>query len=71
VIPSKINRREPGPSDQAMHEVHRERNLAERGFGKANPFRGFATWHDKLRDVYLGLFRLIFGFLNVEKLTKP
>ncbi len=67
VIPNKRNRKEPWPWDDAMADAYKERNRVERGFGKAEQFRGFATRYDKLRDVYLGLVRLIFGFIHVRR----
>jgi transposase len=70
VIPNKVNRREPWPWDESMRAAYKERNRAERGFGKAKQFRGFATRYDKLKEVYLGLVRLVFGFLNVKRLAK-
>lgn len=69
VIPNKANRKEPWPWDDPMREVYKERNRAERGFGKAKQFRGIATRYDKLKDVYLGLVRLIFGFIHVKKIA--
>jgi transposase len=70
VIPNKRNRKEPWPWDEGMAEAYKERNRVERGFGKAKQFRGFATRYDKLKDVYLGLVRLIFGFLSVRRRAK-
>lgn len=70
VIPNKKNRKEPWPWDDEMRESYRERNRVERGFGKAKQFRGFATRYDKLREVYLGVVRLIFGFIHVRKRAK-
>jgi transposase len=67
VIPNRSNRREPWPWDEAMAGAYADRNRVERGFGKAKQFRGFATRYDKLKDVYLGLVRLVFGFLNVTR----
>jgi transposase len=70
VIPNKVNRKEPWPWDDEMQETYKERNRVERGFGKAKQFRGFATRYDKLKDVYLGPVRLIFGFINVKRLAR-
>lgn len=67
VIPNRKNRKEPWPWDDAMREAYKQRNRVERLFGKAKQFRGFATRYDKLRDVYLGLVRLILGFINVRR----
>jgi transposase len=70
VIPNRKNRREPWPWDEEMAEAYKQRNRVERGFGKAKQFRGFATRYDKLKDVYLGLVRLVFGFINVRQRAK-
>ena len=67
VIPNKRNRKEPWPWDDEMREAYKERNRVERGFGKAKQFRGFATRYDKLKEVYLGLVRLIFGFIHIKR----
>ena len=67
VIPNRRNRKEPWPWDEEMAESYKDRNRVERGFGKAKQFRGFATRYDKLKDVYLGLVRLIFGFIHVRR----
>lgn len=70
VIPNKTNRTEPWPWDEEMAEAYKQRNRIERLFGKAKQFRRFATRYDKLRDVYLGLVRLVLGFINVKRLAK-
>lgn len=70
VIPNKRNRVAPWPWDEEMAEAYEERNRVERGFGKAKQFRGFATRYDKLKDVYLGLVRLVFGFIHVKRLAR-
>jgi transposase len=70
VIPNKRNRKEPWPWDEGMAEAYKQRNRIERGFGKAKQFRRFATRYEKLRDVYLGLVRLVFGFIHVKKLAR-
>jgi transposase len=70
VIPNKMNRKEPWPWDDEMREAYKERNRVERGFGKAKQFRGFATRYKKLKDVCLGLVRLIFGFIHVRRRAK-
>ena len=67
VIPNKVNRREPWPWHEAMRDAYRDRNRAERGLGKAKQLRSFATRYDKLKDEYLGLVRLVLGFLNVKR----
>lgn len=70
MIPNKRNRKGPWPWDDTMADAYKDRNRAERGFGKAKQFRGFATRYDKLKDVYLGLVRLVFGFINVRRLAR-
>lgn len=70
VIPNKVNRKEPWPWDDEMREANRQRNRVERGFGKAKQFHGFATRYDKLKEVYLGVVRLIFGFISVRRRAK-
>jgi transposase len=70
VIPNRVNRKEPWPWDEEMAESYKQRNRIERGFGKAKQFRGFATRYDKLKDVYLGVVRLVFGFIHVRKHAK-
>jgi transposase len=42
----------------------------ERAFCRAKQFRRFATRYEKLREVYLGLVRLVFGFIHVKKLAQ-
>jgi transposase len=70
VIPNRKNRKEPWPWDEEMAEAYKQRNRIERAFGKAKQFRRFATRYEKLRDVYLGLVRLVFGFINVKRLAR-
>jgi transposase len=70
VIPNKANRTDPWPWDEEMAEVYKERNRIERAFGKAKQFRGFATRYEKLKEVYLGVVRLVFGFIHVRKLAR-
>ena len=70
VIPSRKNRAEPWPWDEVMQETYKERNKIERAFCKAKQFRRFATRYEKLKDVYLGLVRLVFGFIHVKKIAK-
>ena len=71
VIPNRANRKEPWYWDEAMAESYKQRNRIERAFGKAKQFRRFATRYEKLKDVYLGVVRLVFGFLHVRKLARP
>jgi transposase len=70
VIPNRVNRKEPWPWDEVMKEIYKERNRIERAFSKAKQFRRFATRYEKLRDVFLGLVRLVFGFIHVKKLAQ-
>ena len=69
VIPNRANRREPWPWDDERKEIYKERNRVERAFGKAKRFRRFATRYEKLREVFLGLVRLVFGFIQVKKIA--
>jgi transposase len=71
VIPNRANRKAPWYWDGEMAETYKQRNRIERAFGQAKQFRRFATRYEKLRDVYLGLVRLVFGFLHVRKLARP
>ena len=70
VIPNKANRKEPWPWDEAMKETYKQRNRVERSFAKAKQFRRFATRYEKLREVFLGLVRLIFGFIHIRKIAR-
>jgi transposase len=70
VIPNRSNRKEPWYRDEVMAATYRQRNRIERAFAKAKQFRRFATRYEKLKDVYLGLARLAFGFLHVGKLAR-
>jgi transposase len=70
VIPNKANRTDPWPWDDEMAASDKERNRIERAFGKAKQFRGCATRYEKLKEVYLGVVRLVFGFLRVRKLAR-
>jgi transposase len=70
VIPNRKNRIEPWPWDDEMAGWYKERNRIERAFGKAKQFRRFATRYEKLRDVFLGVVHLVFGFINVRRLAR-
>ena len=70
VIPNKANRTDPWPWDEVMQETYKQRNRIERSFGKAKQFRRFATRYEKLKEMYLGVVRLIFGFIHVRKLAR-
>jgi transposase len=69
VIPNRSNRKEPWPWDDEMKKIYKRRNRVERSFGKAKQFRRFATRYEKLREVFLGLVRLVFGFIHVKKIA--
>ena len=69
VIPNRVNRKEPWPWDEVMQETYKQRDRIERAFAKAKQFRRFATRYEKLRKVFLGLMRLIFGFIHVNKIA--
>lgn len=64
-IPNKSNRVTVWPFDRA---VYRGRNRVERLFGKAKPFRRFATRYEKLRTMYLGVVHLVLGFIRLRRL---
>ena len=70
VIPNKSNRKEPWPWDEEMAEAYKQRNRIERAFGKAKQFRRFATRYEELKEVYLGVVRLVFGFIHVKRLSR-
>jgi transposase len=70
VIPNRANRTDPRPWDEEMAEVYKQRNGIERVFGKAKQFRRFATRYEKLKEMYLGVVRLVFGFIHVRKLAR-
>lgn len=70
VIPNRANRKDPWYWDEEMAEAYKQRNRIERAFGKAKQFRRFATRYEKLKDVYLGVARMVFGFLHVKKLAQ-
>jgi hypothetical protein len=53
-----------------MAEAYKQRNRIERAVGKAKQFCRFATTYEKLRDVYLGVVRLVFGFINAKRLAR-
>jgi transposase len=70
VIPNKENRTDPWPWDEVMREIYRQRNRVERAFAKGKQFRRFATRYEKLKDVFLGVVRLVFGFIHVRKMAQ-
>jgi len=69
VIPNRSNRKEPWPWDEEMKGIYKDRNRVERAFSKAKQFRRFATRYEKLRQRFLGLVRLVFGFIHVKKIA--
>ena len=69
VIPNKGNRKDPWPWDEVMREAYKQRNRIERAFAKAKQYRRFATRYEKLKEVYLGVVRLVFGFIHVKKIA--
>ena len=64
VIPNKRNRTDPWPFDP---KPYRERNRAERLFGKLKQFRRAATRYEKLRATFLGVIHLALGFIRLRK----
>ena len=70
VIPNRKNRTDPWPWDDAMKETYKERNRVERAFSKAKQYRRFATRYEKLKEVFLGLVRLVFGFIHVRSVAR-
>lgn len=69
VIPNRANRTGPRPWDAEMREWYKQRNRVERAFGKAKQYRRFATRYEKLREVFLAVVRLVFGFIHVKKIA--
>lgn len=65
-VPNKSNRLDPWPF---MPEGYRERNKVERLFAKAKQFRRFATRYEKLREMFLGVVHLVFGFIRLKRLN--
>ncbi len=63
VSPSKKNAVHPVPLDKA---AYRERNRIERLFAKAKEFRRVATRYEKLKETFLGLLHLVFGFIRLR-----
>ena len=69
IIPNKKNRTNPWPFDEDEQATYKGRNCIERLFAKAKQFRRFATRYEKLRQRFLGLVRLVFGFIHVKKIA--
>ncbi len=53
-----------------MHETYKRRNGVDPAFAKAKQLRRFAARHEKLKEVDLGVARLVFGFIHVRKLAE-
>lgn len=70
VIPNRRNRKDPWPWDEEIAETYKQRNRMERAFGKAKQFRRFATRYEKLKEMYLGLVWLVFGFIHLRKVAR-
>lgn len=70
VIPNGANREGPWPWDGVMKETYEERDRIERASSEAKQFRRFATRYEELREVLLGLVRLVFGFIHIKKLAR-
>ena len=64
VIPNKRNRADPWPFDEV---AYRDRNKVERLFAKVKQFRRVATRYDKLKQTFLGVLHLAFGFIRLRK----
>jgi len=70
VIPNRKDCVDPWPWDGPMEAISKQRNRVERAVGKAKQFRRFATRYEKLKDVDLGLVRLVFGFMRVKRVAR-
>lgn len=62
-IPNKKNRIDPWAFDPVGY---RERNRVERLFAKVKQFRRAATRYEKLKQTFLGIFHLTFGFIRAK-----
>jgi transposase len=70
VIPDRSNRKHPWPWDEEMKTAYKRRNQVERAFSKAKQFRRFATRYEKLKGVFLGLVKLVFGFIHIKQIAQ-
>jgi len=66
VSPSKKNAVHPAPLDKA---AYRQRNRIERLFAKIKGFRRVATRHEKLKETFVGLLYLVFGFVRLRAIN--
>jgi hypothetical protein len=70
VIPNKAWRSDPWHLNDVVAQIDRRRNRVKRVIGKAKQFRRFATGYQKLREMYLAVVRLVFGFIHVRRLAR-
>ena len=70
VIPARKNRKEPWPWDDEKREIYKQRNRVEGALAKSRQFRRFSTRNEKLRDVYLRVARVVFGYIRARKLSQ-
>ncbi len=66
VSPSKKNAVHPVPLDKA---AYRQRNRIERLFAKIKEFRRVATRYEKLKETFVGLLYLVFGFVRLRAIN--
>ena len=66
VSPSKKNAVHPVPLDKA---AYRQRNRIERLFAKIKEFRRVATRYEKLKETFVGLLHLVFGFVRLKAIN--
>ena len=64
--PSKKNAVHPVPLDKA---AYRQRNRIERLFAKIKEFRRVATRYEKLKETFVGLLYLVFGFVRLRAIN--
>lgn len=66
VSPPKKNAINPVPLDKVAYG---ERNRIERLFAKLKEFRRVATRYEKLKETFLGLIHLVFGFIRLRAIN--
>jgi len=66
VSPSKKNAVAPVPLDKAAYS---QRNRIERLFAKIKEFRRVATRYEKLKETFVGLLHLVFGFVRLRTIN--
>lgn len=66
VSPSKKNAVAPVSLDKA---AYRQRNRIERLFAKIKEFRRVATRYEKLKETFIGLLHLVFGFVRLRAIN--